>query len=1351
MPAAPSHLDLTWTLAATAIVFLMQAGFCLFEAGLVRTKNTINVAVKNLLDCILSMLLFALFGFAVMFGAGGWDGVLGQPLSISILTSPEMTAFFLFQFVFCSAATTIVSGAVAERMRLVTYLAVTLLVSGLVYPIIGHWCWGGTLAGTVPGWLASLGFVDFAGSTVVHVVGGAAALAAAMAVGPRTNRPPAGSNGGHSLTLAVLGCFLLWFGWWGFNGGSCLAVTADLPLVLLNTQLGAAAGGLAAVIACVVMRGRIEVVPVLGGVLAGLVSVTANCHAISPLAAVVIGATGATIAAAAADLLRSRGIDDVVDAFPVHGAAGMWGTIAYGLFAAPEAIGEAGRLHVIGIQTFGTLIAGAASFTVVYGGLRLLGRFTSLRVTEDEERRGLNMVEHGATNEVVDLIVEMDRHQHEADFTRPVHVEPHTEAGQIAAQYNRVIERVGNEIAAREQSNGWLAAERLRLQSVLEHAGVGIYQLGPEGNFTTVNPTLLETLGLPSAASLLALGPVNAPPWLDGGDDRHPQTARNAVAWAESLRRGVAARDLESLVRTADGRELWLLESLVPVRDEAGSLVCWLGTVHDITARKRAMLDEVELAEERSKAKSEFLANMSHEIRTPLNGVIGMLDLLAGQTLPEQEAHYVSIARSSADALLAQINDILDFSKIEAGKLEVERVSFDLRDLIESTGEQFAIRAHMQGLELNCEIAPDLPSMVIGDPERVRQVVTNLMGNAIKFTSEGEINVRVAAGSHSHPAERPTVRFSVQDTGIGMSPEQCAHMFEAFTQADASTTRQYGGTGLGLAISSQLVKLMGGRLQVQSEPGSGSTFSFELPLEIDLAEAATAGDRELALRPLKDMRVLIVDDNATNCEILEAQLAAWGLRSDVCRSPELAVERLLLAERAGQRFDLMLLDLCMPKLDGRGVARLVRAQPELAALSIIMLSSHHEILGEAERAEHGIAVAMTKPVRQSRLFDSIVTTLRQPAAVATTVESAPAATVFAATPAIAGDFRPAAPPLAAASRPAAAPQPRVRSEKVLIVEDNEVNQIVARQMLLSLGYETDLATNGQEAIDTLRTTSYRLVLMDGHMPVLDGLAATRAIRQMEADGELDGRVPIVALTANAVAGIRQQCLEVGMDDYICKPVTVDQLARVVGEYAPAIDAPAMPAPPRPEPPAAIPTPAQAAVPRSEDSDAVAFAAAAADASTAAIPAPVPVAAVAPQPTASAAVAVAAPRAASATLFDRDELDRRCLGDRAFARQLLEIMRSSLASTLSQMEAAISQGDREALAPIAHRLKGASSDCALVAIAEAAATVEAAAAHHDDDAIANGVGQLRELVPATERLLEAELRALPTDAVNGTAL
>ena len=1406
--SAPEGLEVGFVLSCAAIVFLMQAGFGLLESGLVRTKNSINVAVKNLLDCAITMVIYATVGFSLMFGVSQ-SGYFGRVEILDFWSDDGLATFFLFQFVFCSTAATIVSGAIAERFRLSIYLVVTLVVSGFVYPVVGHWAWGGMLAGTGSGWLGALGFVDWAGCVVVHVVGGFAALAAAQVVGPRRHVYRQNLTGGHSLTLALLGCFLLWFGWWGFNGGSGLAIDDKLPLVLLNTNLGAVAGVLAAMLFSAARKRRIEVTYLITGLLAGLVSVTGACHALHPLYALVAGAIGALLAVGSESVLRRIGIDDVVSAFPVHGVAGIWGAFVFALFASESALPAGDRWNQLLVQGIGAVAAALFAYGTVFCLLSIVKRFVRLRVRAAEERIGLNVVEHGATSEVYDLLGAMHQHRKSGDFNARLHVEEHTEIGQIGKEYNQVLSRVHSEMQQREETNEWLKSERLRLQSVLEHAGVGIYQLDVRGTLTSANSTLLSTLGKPSLSDLLESEVDSLLPWHSESPDVDAQIR-------EHFSRGNPVRELENEIQSGEGESLWLLESLVPIRDENGHLDCWLGTVHDVTERKNAMLAEVEIAEAKSQAKGAFLANMSHEIRTPLNGVIGMLDLLDHQDLTGTPRHYVSIARNSADSLLALVNDILDFSKIEAGRLDLENVEFDLRELVESTAEQFAIRAHQKHLDMNCQLAKDLPFAVRGDPERLRQVLINLMGNAIKFTDAGEINLRVACRGKK-------IRFAVQDTGIGMSAEVQERLFESFMQADVSTTRQYGGTGLGLAISSQLVQLMGGDIQATSEEGEGSEFFFEVELPIIEGRKRESNRTQQLLDRLPDTRVLVIDDNVTNCEILNSQLNHWGMDVSICRESTTAVERLLVANRLGQPFDLILLDFCMPVMDGRDVANAIREQSELAGVPIILLSSNYDLLSGSELEEAGIQVSMTKPARQSRLLDSIMNVLHDSTETSATDSPETGALVQPATPeptseadSVAAVQQPAVATTQPASQTVApeasepvhaapeavAPTPQAEAVSVktgparessqqlvadvLIAEDNQVNQMVVQQMLTELGYQCELVENGKMALERVQSGRYGLVLMDGHMPVMDGLAATKAIRTWEADQSASA-TPIVALTANVVQGVKQQCLDAGMNDYLSKPITLEKLRNTIEKFglkpqmskttkpttsgqqrpqhiaevakhepaAPTVEPQTDPVGSTPQAPVASPSLFADFTPKSESAErrepgvtpesasnvepiiSPELVASPEPGATDASPAPAsppvspPVASpeLAPEPVALES------ELGNIDLINQETLSEQFSGDQGFAKEILGVMRDTLPDRLHDLKQAHRVHDLAQVRSISHQMKGAAGDCAMEAIYESAAMVEVKALNQDTSDLGASLQILEDRVEATLEVLQ----------------
>ena len=588
--------------------------------------------------------------------------------------------------------------------------------------------------------------------------------------------------------------------------------------------------------------------------------------------------------------------------------------------------------------------------------------------------------------------------------------------------------------------------------------------------------------------------------------------------------RGEKKFDTEFRVLWPDGSTHYIRALATVRRDASGQATHMVGTNWDITAQKRAEKKLIDLnqsleqetarAESANAAKSDFLANMSHEIRTPLNGVLGMVGLLQDTHLTGHQRHYAQTASASGEALLSLINDILDFSAIEAGKLELETLDFALHSFLDDFAGIMALRAHQKGLALGCVVAPEVPSALQGDPGRLRQILINLTGNAIKFTAHGEVVIRVSVISETPSDVR--LRFAVQDTGIGIPADKIGQLFEKFSQIDTSTTRAYGGTGLGLAISKQLTELMGGEIGIQSEVGKGSEFWFTALLAKQPFHEPEAAPE---LADLGGVRVLIVDNHPVNREVYMALLTSWGVYSSEATDGPSALRALTQAQVVRQPFTLAILGMQMPGMDGKSLGRAIRNCPGIENTRLVMSASIGQMGNDQELKEIGFSATLPQPVRRQELFDVLAAVIRGKEVVPTQMKSTPSISFGKS----------------------------FSHVRILLAEDNITNQQVAVGILKKLGLKVDVAANGVEAVKALETLPYDLVLMDMQMPEMDGIEATKAIRDPQSR-VLNPQVTIVAMTAHALQRDREKCLQAGMNDYLTKPIERPALVAVLKKW-----------------------------------------------------------------------------------------------------------------------------------------------------------------------------------------------------------
>ncbi len=798
---------------------------------------------------------------------------------------------------------------------------------------------------------------------------------------------------------------------------------------------------------------------------------------------------------------------------------------------------------------------------------------------------------------------------------------------------------VAQDISERKRTEEVLQRLSRQNELILKSAGEGIYGTDVRGNITFMNPAGMRAIGRGieeligrSHHRLLHHTRANGTP-----------KGEEECGVCEALRSGEEHQGTDDVFWHKAGTSFPVEYISTPIR-ESGEIVGIVVTFQDITERKRAAAElqkAKEAAESASTAKSSFLANMSHEIRTPINGIIGMTELALDTSLTHEQREFLEMVKKSADSLLEVINDILDFSKIEAGKLELDPIEFNLRENLGDTMKSLALRAHKKKLELAFHVRPDVPDLLVGDPGRLRQVLVNLVGNAIKFTEEGEVVLNVKPrGPRNGSIE---LHFAVYDTGIGIPEDKLNTIFDAFSQADSSTTRRFGGTGLGLAISSELVKMMDGRIWVKSSEEKGSVFHFV----VRFGTVKTPAPRMLPaeLQDLRGLQVLIVDDNVTNRFILREMTKNWGMKPTAVSGGHAALQALDQAQKMDSPFSLILVDGNMPEMDGFSLVERIKTTPTLARSTIMMLTSagNH---GDITRCrELGIAAYLLKPIKQSELLNAILQVYGE---IDEDLETAfPEPELQEATSTTPGEL------------------------KILLAEDNEINQQLVIRMMSKRGHRIEVAENGQIALEKLEEATYDLVLMDVQMPELGGLEATQIIRLREE--QTDRHVPIIAMTAHAMKGDEERCIAAGMDAYVSKPINskllFDTMARLLSNNQKPKQADPLEAAPPPEP--------------------------------------------------------------DPTILDLPDLMDRIEGDHEFLKILVDMFFDSYGQRLDAIRQALEQADPQAVQDTAHHFKGALGNLSAMAAYQAAQKVETAGRNQD---LQEAKHQFQQLEKDVERLL-----------------
>lgn len=807
------QVDVLWVTVSAALVFLMQAGFLTLESGFTRSKNNINVAMKNITDFAVTTVIFWMFGYALMFGAStlGWFG--SDTFFISYdRDGISLMSFFLFQVMFCGTAVTIISGAVAERARFGTYVILSVIVAGFIYPIFGHWAWNGLEVGEAFGWLGQMGFVDFAGSTVVHSVGGWAALAMLLILGPRNGRfAPDGSIrqfSSSNLPLAVLGTILLWLGWFGFNGGSTLAFDDSVTRILTNTVIAGSAGLVAAELLSWAFTGRATVDSAVNGSLAGLVAITANCHAVTTGGAVFIGAIGGVVMLASQYLMNKARIDDAVGAVPVHLVAGAWGTIALALFGQPELIGTGLSVtQQLVVQVIGVVACGVWTFGVTFVIMSVINRIIPLRVSAESEHIGLNVAEHGARSDLVDLLAFMEQQTYSNDLSARVHIEPFTEVGLIAERYNQVLTALQRSIA---QTN-----------VIVQTAMDGIITFTTDSlRINSMNPAAEAIFGY--SASQLIGKPltklINVP-----GDTSQGLAAQRVQTF---MKQSVQYNMHQKLFgKRADGGEFPLEVALSQANLEGETF--YTGVFRDITDREQISQELLQMQSTLNtalEAKGRFLVETTERLRDPLYRIVRQTESLLFQSTNLVLTKSIEEILSEGNALIDMFDRLSDASAVATDTLILNPTQVDIQEVLNSAIQAVNEEAYRKNTRLTLHMPAD-GTRIIVDRKRFRQVVSAMIQASLEYTNSGRVLI---ATEFYQNGTHEWLEIKVSDNGVGLSDRQL-EFIASIEQLTYAAVEQYSSPEYGLGLSLHLAQLMGGSLEIDSRQAHGSTYTLTVP------------------------------------------------------------------------------------------------------------------------------------------------------------------------------------------------------------------------------------------------------------------------------------------------------------------------------------------------------------------------------------------------------------------------------------------------------------------------------------------------------------------------------------------